>query len=1104
MQISDDECMVHGAALQARCKPVAGGLQARANITPANPVSATAPHHTVPLLLHLAATPQLRLGGRELNPGTRKALALALLVALEPGLRRARAADLLWPDIDPAAARRNLRRDLFRLRQLGLALADGAGDTLTLSAAEPVWPLPAALPPRWLDGLDELAGPEFAHWVDQQRVQLQRRWLAGLVDQARGLEQGGLTRAAVQAWRALLADGAAGPGHAEARAALQRLQPDIAEPDAEAATAPAALGAGRRIELPFVGRQAERTAIEQALAQGLTVLIDGSPGVGKTRLALEALAAQGGVLVLRCRPEDAAVPYASALRGLQLLREAAPEVELPAWSRRDLSLLVPEWADRIATEPAALATARLQRAYQTALRTLADGNFGGLMIDDWQWADASSQALWEPAPTLRGPGPTALPCLVVHRSGELPQAALQRRRQWLDEGRAIAVHVPPLAEGEVRALLAALGAQGLGEAAHEQLIERSGGNPLVLIETLRHVQQGGASGLPASVYELIVARARALGPAVRRVLEAASLAGDELRPPLLAAAAGIDELAVAQALEHASVAELLLVDARGRHRFAHDLIAQAIADSLSAVRRRALHGQLAAGLIGENAEPGRIARHLDQAERAGEAAPWHLRAAQVALRRQAWPEAVIAGQAVLAACTDPALRFDAWLCCAHACRRRSDAAGAEAALQAALPDARHAGPQRVIDLCLERAELHSSQGRADDALAELRTLDADPALQPAQRRRLLQEQASAHGFLGRHAESLPLLRRMLAELPASALADRQRVFSLLARNAYWAGELDEARALVEQALALSRNLGDDVAVANGLYRLGVLDRERGLVEPALERLQQAAELARRAGHVELLRSALSTLATVRLDQMRLADAERLIVEGEQAAPDWDTPNLEDIFDERRFLLHGLRGEVDQAWAVCLRSIERHRLMRHLHSQLGSLMQAVGLSLLTGDDARARSFLDQALAVHAAAGADSLHGRELAVREVQVLRAEGHADEALRRADDWLASAQTRRVEEHARLLAAAAQAALDQAQVARSAALLAQASSLPAVPIPVQAALLAARVRCARAGGESVAAALAAAQAWLAQPALPVLEARLLQRALDARTAPTR
>jgi tetratricopeptide (TPR) repeat protein len=1041
-------------------------------------------------LLRLAGTPHWRLDGRDLATGTRKALALAVLAVLEPTLRRSRAADLLWPDTDPAAARRNLRRDLFRLRRSGLPIVDGPGEALMLTAVDLDWPAPSSAPPAWLDGIDEVAGAELAHWVTLQRQQLQRRWIEHLVDGARALEAAGPPAQALQAWRAVLADGAAGPGHAQARQALLRLHEDSESPLPAALPATEAPAARTwPVRMPFVGRESERMAIAMALDARRLVLLDGSPGVGKTTLALHALAARGGVLLLRCRPEDSAVPCASALRGLAALREAAPDVVLPPRVRRDLALLVPEWADGRVIEADAHSAVRQRRAYNEAMATLAAGNFGALVIDDYQWADAASQALWDgpDGATLA----TALPTVVVHRSGELPPQALQRRRHWLDEGRAVAVRVPPLDHDELHRLLQALGAD-----EEQALIERSAGNPLFLLETLRHRQRGGASALPARVQDVIVARARALGPGVRSVLEAASLAGDELLPRQLAAAAGVAELAVAQALDHAAAAELLVADGQGRHRFAHDLVSQALADSLSPARQQALHAQLAQGMMDSGVEPARVARHLDLAGRADEAAPWHLRAAEVAFQRQAWPETVQICSGVLAAAQDPALRLAARQLTARARRRQVDVPGAEAELRAALADAVRVGPGAVIDLGLALADLLITSGRAEAALVELQALQADPALSPRQRHQVLQEQANALSMMGRHAESLPRLRQLLADVPASDPRRRQRALNLLSRNSYWAGELDDARDQVQQLLDLSRGLGDAVAEASALFRLGVLDRERGRIDEAVACLQAAADLARREGHVETLRSALSTLATVRLDRLQLAAAEALIVEGEQASPWWESPSLEDVYDDRRYRLHHLRGEVDAAWAVLERSLQRHQHHDDLHSELGTCLQTVDLALATNDTAGARRRLDAAVALHARTGADSLQGRELAVLRVQVLLAEGDAAQALQQAQHELADAQTRRVHEHGLLLLAAAQAALDLGRRDLAGPWLAQAQAMPGPSQQLQARVLAVRLHHARCGGEPLAAAALAARDWLSQPVLPVLEARQLQAVL--------
>ena len=67
---------------------------------------------------------QLRRAGAHLTLPTQKSQALMLLLALGGAAHRARLAGWLWPQADERSARRNLRRELARLREAG------AGDAL--------------------------------------------------------------------------------------------------------------------------------------------------------------------------------------------------------------------------------------------------------------------------------------------------------------------------------------------------------------------------------------------------------------------------------------------------------------------------------------------------------------------------------------------------------------------------------------------------------------------------------------------------------------------------------------------------------------------------------------------------------------------------------------------------------------------------------------------------------------------------------------------------------------------------------------------------------------------------------------------------------------
>ena len=81
------------------------------------------------LALSVLGPPELHRDGAPLPLPVRKSLALLILLArADAPLPRPRVAALLWPALDETAGRRNLRRELARLREAG------AGDALRIEA----------------------------------------------------------------------------------------------------------------------------------------------------------------------------------------------------------------------------------------------------------------------------------------------------------------------------------------------------------------------------------------------------------------------------------------------------------------------------------------------------------------------------------------------------------------------------------------------------------------------------------------------------------------------------------------------------------------------------------------------------------------------------------------------------------------------------------------------------------------------------------------------------------------------------------------------------------------------------------------------------------
>ena len=461
----------------------------------------------------------------------------------------------------------------------------------------------------------------------------------------------------------------------------------------------------------LVGRASEMallTGLIRDVARGRTggsVLIEGEPGIGKSALIRAALAEapEVGCQVFWGAGDELgqALPLLPFLDGLRV-REPSRNPRRGAIVR----LLRGEVsADRGTDVPAVLAEQLLALVTeQCGIRPTI------LVIDDLQWADQASIALWG----RLAKSAQHEPLLLVGAMRPVPQRGdlLALRRAAAD---AVRIQLTALTEAAVTELVAAL-AGGRPDGSLLRLADGAAGNPLYVTELLAALARGSGltvtesgtaelagAAAPGSLSAAIADRLGFAAGPVREVLRAAALLGMDFAVPDLAVVLGRKVPDLIPAVDEARAAGVLAESGHGLG-FRHPLIRAALYDEMPAPVRAAWHRDAGRALAEAGASADRVARQMLRAtaEADGAAGPvdewmldWLARSADPLVAQAPAVAAELLSQAVATA-PAPSARHG-WLASrlADALYRTGDRAAAEQVANRALE---HAEPDILLDL----------------------------------------------------------------------------------------------------------------------------------------------------------------------------------------------------------------------------------------------------------------------------------------------------------------------------------------------------------------------------------------------------------------------
>ena len=670
------------------------------------------------------------------SPPGAKALALLAYLLLErrPHTRE-ELAGLLWGESPEAEARASLRQALRQLREaLGQGLQADRRVVEVVGqigcdivefrqavAGEPANAVACEVP-RFLAGFSVRHAPRFDEWVAETRTELVHAYTALL---------GRLSREAMGQWRwrdaVDLADrwlacdplsddaarlavesrylsgdrGAALARFAEYRVALLKetgcepsrsltnLVRRVEADTGQVSTRPISDEWYERapsFETSLIGREDAWSALTRAwkaAAKGHSriALLEGEPGVGKSRLAEEFLrwVVAGGGTALRSRGFEARTgsPYAPMVEVLRgALGAPGLTATAPEWLT-EAGRLLPDLRARFPGLPEPQAPAdpadawRLNEGVAQLLGSVAAERPLVISFDDLHWFDEDSCTLLrflvrrlEQAPVL---------WLGNLTLGELEREAPAARlcRALRSRSQAETITLGALTEEEVWRLVREMGHVSTptgGRRFAARIFRITGGNPFYIIELLKTMFAQGllavdeATGewtlapaaleagrefpLARSVQDLIAARVERLPADLAEVLlTVATAGGSGCRPELLSHVHGISRLRAATLCD-ALVDRRLVTEDTGTYRAAHPVIGHVVRDGVSAPRRAEVHRMLAITL--ERLAPpeslrgvaGEIARHADRGGEPGLACRAALLASEAAMQRYAFAEAL--------------------------------------------------------------------------------------------------------------------------------------------------------------------------------------------------------------------------------------------------------------------------------------------------------------------------------------------------------------------------------------------------------------------------------------------------------------------------------